>query len=417
MKQNIFIAALLAGMLALAGCGGGGSVTAPPANTMVDDMDDDKEMTDDTEVVEEEETEPTPATFSNVDASGASFVTGEGGAPEEGVVSPLGSGRNAIVGNVTLTCPSTAGTNGCQWRISGGNIQATGGVTAVVTPLPVTPTVVATPADGNWLSKGSIVEAVPAAGTLTTYDVVINGVQQQIDGSGRLGTTPDSKVEDLLISHTRTESDNLSTAANDTNDFLVFGTWLEPATLTNTSVTPKQVWHGSMPRVAPVRKQADNATYTGGVHGFFKAGASGTWTAWTGAALLTANFVKGEVSGMIDNDASNTTVDVLDEPGIMSAGVSHISLKGATFADSLSGKVTIVGTGAAPGSNAITRNAPSSGTWEGGFFGPSGADPTGIAGAFNAERKEAAAKSTGLPTTLHSAVEVFHINGAFEAQR
>jgi len=354
---------------------------------------------------------PTPATFTNVDASGASFVTGEGGAPEEGVVSPLGTGRTASVGNVTLTCPTTAGTNGCQWRIKDGNIQSTGGVTAVVTPLPVTPQVSTAPVDGNWLSKQNIVAAVPADAS-DTYTAVINGVEHSMNISARRATTPDREVTRLMIADTR---DPVGGDGVSDEDFLVWGTWIDPATRTQANDIPKEVWHGSIPHGEPSRTTGSPATYTGDANGFFKVGTGG-WTHWDGKASLTANFIKGEVTGIIDGDNTNTVPDALTTQGISRANVSHIVLRMAKFGENLKGQVRIVGTGSVAGQNTAVA-APSSGTWEGGFFGSTigNADPTGIAGGFNAQRNAAEAKTTGLTNTRHSEVGKFQIRGAFGA--
>ena len=459
MDNRHISAALLAGVLALAGCGGGSDNTTmapPPENgtgntgSMPDgdgmDEDDgngDGAMDDDAMddgAMDDKDMEDMAGEYKSITPMGANVSVDTGGLSAGRIAA--GASRTVPNSNVTIKCE---GDEDCTYRVTNtGDIQATGQATASI---PSIPAPAAPPEDGNWLSASSLVGAIPAtipAGGTGPLAVTINGVKRtvtgnklaepadvmaevKVNGAGVVAGTSVVPVTGAQL--TGTGIDRLwlrhdRGAANDP-DFLVWGAWIDAGTAAVPSPVPEQTFGGSIPHGAPT-KTAGSATYDGTAHGFYKAG-SGSWENWTGGAELKANFATQKVSGTIahiatdDDAAASVSVDAGDlidfrpsesgAPPVIGDHVARINLGMADMGASLGGKATIRG-------STTTRNAPSSGTWNGAFFGPATGDPTGVAGSFSARRPAAKATPAGtIPSRAHDAVDSFEINGAFGAEK
>jgi len=402
MKISRFLlpAVTLAGALALAGCGGDGDPMEEMDDMEMSDADADADADGDADM-DDDKTDMGDGSKSLRLPDGTSInwaAVGRGGPIE------IAAGSTRVLDGVYFTCSP----DGADCTINAGSgerisITYTGGT---LTPSETDPTVMvpktSQAGSDHWLSAANIVAAVPADGT-ANLSVTIGNVKHQIAalkstpssaGSG----TPDAKVDKLTLRHDRADATD--------PDFLVWGTWEEPAA-PGVGNKPKhhQVWGGSKVYDVTPSTQLETATYAhpGGAHGFYKRG-SGSWTHWVGDPTLTANFGKGVISGMI----TPTTAGVTQAgTGVNVGGVASIKLGETAIGSTMSGSVTLTG-------GASVENAPSSGSWEAGFFGSTSEAPTGIAGGFNAERKAAAMKM-GAPNVAHGAVGSFHINGAFAA--
>jgi len=279
---------------------------------------------------------------------------------------------------------------------------------------PKPPTVAAQPDSDSWLSDKNLVAGVIAGddGGITLQ--TDTGLKVTADKAGEI-TIAGNK---LTLDHNRPLK---SADADKYTDYLVWGIWEQPPAAgsgTAGKTMRKQLWAGSQPyAVAPPTvgtakyggdpsNSADDATGAN-THGKFKLG-SGSWKEWGGKTELTADFGKGTVGGhiIVHTTALSGAESDNDKPG---KGADRIVLKPTQIGSTFSGSATIrtIGSGA---------NAPSSGTWEGGLYGPSDGTPTGIAGGFNANRPAVAAAKTYVPGVNNKvAVEALSINGAFGA--
>ena len=316
--------------------------------------------------------------------------------------------------SLEITCDEGQA-SGCLWRIRNGEVEVIGDHEAKRID-PVVPQV-SNAENDNWLSSKNIVGGVDIDGGVeisleTTAGAAVDltvATEETINGNR------------IILDHDRGDVDGGD------QDFLVWGAWQEPAppgSGTSGKPTHKQVWGGSRPRTA-APPTAGSATYLSGdnnVHGFYKDG-SGSWTTWSGDARLVANFTQGTISGAIaggfNAEGSDPTSGAINAGAV--ANVFHsISLKPTAIGATMSGSVTIQGSETEGNiANPTSRNAPSSGSWEAGFFGPASESPTGIAGAFNAKRPAAIASSgsSQVPGKFHSAVGNLEVNGAFGAAR
>lgn len=415
MKISRFLlpAVTLAGALALAGCGGDG-----------DPMEDDMGGMGSGE------------STSNGDGDGGGESTGGTGADTGGTGTAtsqfsdaalpsaasgivynadnrqhiqVGTGKSSPVGssNVSVTCPP-ASVGGCLYRVTpAGGIETTnGGIVGLTNPVPAAP---GAPASDSWLSGPNLVGSVPAGGT-PGLSVTINGVKRTVTSLAASATTPipgaqltGTGIAHLWLRHNK---------GNNDPDFMVWGSWVDAPTASVSSPTPEHTFGGSVPHGKPT-KTAGSAAYDGDAQGFYKAG-SGSWKPWKGDARLTANFSTQKVTGVIANTIDDVTGT--ESGDLIEDHVNSIRLGSADMGASLSGKATIRGVGGHELANS-ERNAPSSGTWNGAFFGPTSADPTGVAGSFSAKRPEApatiAGRSSHVPGKWHGAVGNLEVSGAF----
>ena len=388
----------VAGALALAGCGGGGD--------SMDDMDMDDEKDD--EVVVEEKTAAT------VGLDGKRLAAGS----VDRVIKIPATGEETKVDDVYFTC--AVGTEACVITIPAGEsvfeVSYTGG-TLTASATKKAPTVADAPETGNWLSAASIVGAIPADGddAVTSPDslsLTIGGVKRTIvanpDTAGARQTTPDDKVDQLILRHDR--------GSQADGDFIVWGSWMEPVEGTG-SDKPRQVWGGSVPYKGTPPKTAGGATNKAiyvaadGVHGFSNG------TPWTSDVRMEADFDDQTVKGAIGEGLTatvTTPTGPVDLDGTANDFFS-ITLKQTGIGSTMSGSVTVAGDNDATIDG--QKNAPSSGTWKAGFFGAESAGsttPGGIAGEFSVTRPKAGRTPT-TATDPHKRVGALSISGAFGA--
>ena len=166
-------------------------------------------------------------------------------------------------------------------------------------------------------------------------------------------------------------------------DYLVFGYWNELADYTR--VTP--FYWGPMPYAGDVTaRTAPSVAYHGLAAGTFKSAGHRHRGYFTASATLTADFRAGILSGrvrgfqlrIVTNDAPPTTTGA-------SVSLNPINLTGNHF-------------------SGATGNG---GAWSGSFFGPAGADPTGVAGVFDDR----------IATTINGEYVWTAVTGAFGATR
>jgi len=338
----------------------------------------------------------------------------------------VAKGKVAIpASNLSVMCDDD---DGCQYRVLANTIETTNGATIVLTN-PV-PQVSGGPSDsGNWLSGTALVGAVPVE-VSNPLAVVINGVQRSVTRTalgGNQGAPATNAqlagtgIDRISLRHSRATANEAGNRRNETVDFLVWGAWIDAATAAVPSPIPERTWGGSISHGKPSRTAGPSATYVGEAQGFAKT--TGGWTPWGGRVNLTANFSTQNVTGVI---AQSDTIAAApggtpDTALVTGTDIHSIHLGKAPFGSELSGTVTIRGTGAAENETAgrtDARNAPSSGTWAGAFFGPTSADPTGIAGGFSAKRP-ASVSTTGTQSHYvgrwHGSVGSAEVTGAFGA--
>ncbi len=370
-------AVMVAGALALAGCGGGSSTT-PAATTP--------------------QVTPTPPTPPTPPASPASATVGLDGkrlaaGSVDRVIKIPATGAETKIEDVYFTC---TGTEACVITIPAGEsvfeVSYTGGtLTASASKAP--PKVAEAPEGEHWLSDRNLVSGLAADGGGIELETA-TGLKATV----RKGMRDPVSGNMLTLNNDRGRSDT---------DFLIWGVWEEPpapGSGTAGKTTRKILWAGSQPyRVDP--PSTGKATYncagtcSGKAHGLYSLN-GGAWTVWTGGnPELTADFGKGTVSGKID----------LSTPiGTSAHEANRINLKETAIGTSFSGSATIHTSGSGG------AGAPSSGTWEGGFFGPSDGSPTGIAGGFNVTRPAADANPNSA-TRNTAAVHSLSITGGFGA--
>ena len=401
-------AVTVAGALALAGCGGGSSTTGVGVPAASSDTDTDTDTN--TTVANSNVLTPykVPGGFLH-----ANLDDGDDGAIPRGEKTSIGGQLIRGVSNANgaeITCPSTA-TNGCRWSFENGQLLLSGGATAVR----IEPPAVSAPtetASTHWLSAGKIVSAINTGdGGLeiqTAGGATVAIAEASVDRPGTRLAAGTASYETADGSDVFLGNDRTTTGAGH-GDFLVWGAWEEKQ---NGKTVRRTVAGGSVPYTGPT-PTTGTATYIGPALGFYKHG-SGSWADWRGNARLTANFADGgKISGGIKSTAADNTNWATENTPIVAGHFASVSLKD-------DGSVAIVGfdSSGVPGSltTNLEPNAPSSGTWEHDYFGPSnGNRPTGVAGTFAAVRPEAKAKANGLPSANHDAVYKLDVLGSFGA--
>jgi len=428
-------AALLAGALALAGCGGGSGVT--PGSS---DNDDD--------------TPPSPSTTlppKPTALTGTGLTNGTGEAYTIRIVKkPDGSnGTYPTPNGGTITCPSDE----CVITVGAQRgtpvVTVTGGATFAPKAVVEAPRGDRTAGGGEasvaWLSDRNLLNAVKmnAAGTAVQGITITDsrGIEHtlltgssQVGGGGNfngdaavhVAGTGGSTVGKVVIEAVGQEGDDTAlrlihtrgrqvtnnaddiTADRDTtlSDYLVFGTWL---TKTGADSGPQNdpiseiLVAGSLPWKTEDLPTVGDARYEGKALGHYKRGKTGKndpWREWDGTVELKANFTgnTNAISGTIHTGINDHDTD---------SSVEMVPIALDRLLLGQPGKVSGVG----------------SGTWEAGFYGtPINGAPNGVAGSFRTERaaRPAGTRVTPLPgggtlETEQSAVVRAIVQGAFGA--
>ena len=412
MDKRFIPVAMLAGALALAGCGGGSDTPAASSANGANGANG-----------------TNPGTTANggyvtVDATqvpGGYDLT-DADEDDKGQIRSGGKGIWPGMDGTRLevTCNDD---DGCLWRVRNGQIQVTGDFEAERIDPPV-PEVVG---DGNthgnvdsesWLSNNALVRAVKSDGKLEVIrnhvpltvitaanangGVFSNGMADRpADGSVTTDPAIGTVTVDagggfethLRLSHTRNRTNNGPDQAL-VNEYLVYGAWETRTDSGNRPgggdesddldpVEPPQadaVWWGSIPRTDPEAWGTGSAQYVGKVLGHYKA-ASGTikskdpWTEFVADADLRANFAPQQrnIRGRILSDIGTPSTPIVPSSGAL-AGVTRIDLEQVKIGASMRGDTAIGGTG-------------NTGKWNAGFFGTAvGGEPGGIAGDFAGQR-------------------------------
>jgi len=390
MKQNIYIAALLAGMLALAGCGGGGSASNEPPP-------------------------PPPEAATSVsledvtaDVMVMKFGLTENGQKSDPITIEAGESSDDYHG-ITFSCP--AGDTDCvatfENRLGKLVVKSTGGLTAKDTPTPDP-----TPPD---LTAGTTPRPTESTDPLSN-DVLVKTLKGDAENdtvwttsSGRarpIGTWMLTPLGDPKIT---------LTIAGDANAY--WGHWVE-STVVETLGSPDRtvigkrgtVWGGSTPYGKKPDDSITRAVYSGtggNVQLYHSAtGEADEWQTGTGDLSLTADFKTGMVGGNI---------------GIANAVITGSKVDGDAASDenitlmptAIDGSGTFSGTAKFANADVTRQN----GSWNGGFFGDTTevADneqkhkaPSHVAGQFSVSR--AAVGTSSDPDETQSAL---HIRGAF----
>ena len=407
MDKRFIPVAMLAGALALAGCGGGSDTPAassgqnPPANGTNPPASSNNEL--------KPLALPAAANLSlkNTDAP-------QGTIPADGY---------RDFGNVRISCPK--GTAPCAYEIRGGRVYANNGAepSIVQAPgLPRVPTATSSVERGHWLDDDNLVEGVGRINQGDANEITLPrgaaripiqistftpGLDGNLDGTDDAvsamsgdwtGTPTNTVLEDydretkLRLAHTReAQGSAVTDAATRNYDYLVYGAWEQQSTQASagypTERTMGVLAAGSDPYGITPARDLRNATYKGGVLGFHKLG-SGDWNEMAGGIVLKASFGEQLISGVIDI-----------QDNVVTGGATGITIPKTPIRSN-----TVTGTGLkfigeGPGT------AAESGTWNGEFFGLVGRDgPSGVAGDFSVARP-------ALGST-----QSYDVTGAFGAQ-
>jgi len=437
MKQNILIAALLAGMLALAGCGGGsssGGGNGEDDTTTTNNNDDTTTTTTsgpatlsgtgltagDPIRLEKDETHTTPngGTITCPTAECIITVADQRGTPKVTATGEATFKPKATVRVNTNDRTAGAGDSGISWltdrhlinavyldgaAVGGIKIDGPRGSEHELTSGPGDDSILGNADDASVGAGGMFnqdPEVTPTSGSLIGKTVIEAAGQRGDDTTLRLIHTRGR----TYIASSNSDDDEVLDRDTTFSDYLVFGTWLTvTAADDGPQNTPKigALVAGTLPYDTDDLPTIGDARYEGKALGYHRPG-SGTWIEWDGLVELKANFsrntssVSGSITGVqIGTDPNDNTAIFLDP----------ISLDKVTIGQS--GKVSGVG----------------SGTWEVGFYGtPINGAPNGIAGSFATSRaaqpertrttqiSPGVTESTDLP-----AVTAIEIRGAFGA--
>lgn len=222
-----------------------------------------------------------------------------------------------------------------------------------------------------------------------TFDGWFNGVPGEFscsDTTCTAATGTDGRLRSLTGAWTFTPAaegapHTIRGSAQFDTDYLSFGYWLKTTTTAggDTTYGVGTFATGSMPFAdAEISALTGTAKYTGPAVGMFATMTrAGTFTAET---ELTANFDNDTISGMVENFmlTNRNGRSVKNDWTLMLNSAS-------STANTFSGTTT--GTGGTAGS------------WKGGFYGPSGGKPSGVAGEFTGHFEDG------------------HVIGAFGAER
>ena len=438
MKQKIYIVALLAGMLALVGCGGG--------NSSSDDDDTTTTTTNGTTT-----TAGTPKTLSGTGLTTGDPIRIEAGekyeTPNGGMISCTGSTDCVIEVADQRGTPLVTVTEGTASFAAKAATQAPkSGQTAGVDMN-----------DSDWLSRRNVINAVKlnAQGTAVEGITITDsrGIEHGLKaGSDRDDNTDSSvaaeaalenggmfdgdggdhdihagsaighvTIEDagghdtrLRMVHTRgrdfkIEDDNVRDRETTFSDYLVYGTWLiETGADSGPDVQQeaRPFAYGSLPwghtgDNTPLPGAGD-ARYEGKALGHYKLGSAKEWSEWDGTVSLKANF-SGKTAKIEGNIWSREPIQDLTTTTI---GDNNV-LVGLSAADlGQEGKVSV-----------------GDGKWSHAFYGTKiNSIPNGVAGSFSTSRAGVAAGTRLTPDgnggTISrpiTAVTAAEVHGAFGA--
>ena len=410
MKQNIFIAALLAGMLALAGCGGGSSSNNSGGN-------DDKTPPP----------PPPPTTTKTAGVPNNQVIAGN----TAGLSFNLATGELRQIGNYWFRC--TGGT--CAGSVAAGAVVGTVSYTGTGTLeiLASNPTLAdSSTANTNQptestdpLSNDVLVKALNTqGGTRTAANRTVWNT-----GAGNAAVTNST---DTVIGSSQSFTPlggartNLWIAGVGTNNNAVYyGIWeksvpdLSTRTPNGRSITERgTVWGGATPYGVKPDDSLDTATYTsttGGVFLYYSTDGSAANDDWTrlsdGDFTLTANFETGMVGGNISSASLDGLTSRINNQTVNAANSGNdIRLK----------ETSINASGTFSGVADFRNGSRQSGSYNGGFFGPATnvpaggvqayASPTHVAGEFSVSRPSIAGATPGAANARQSEL---HIRGAF----
>jgi len=422
MDRKFIPVAMLAGALALAGCGGGSSTTAPGSEPEITPS-----------------TPATPATPATPEARPAT-LTGTGLTNSGGTAYDIRLEKDETYGTPnggTITCP----TNECVITVGAQRgtptVTATGGATFAAKAVVRAPREDRTAGGGDssveWLSDRNLLNAVktsvgdsgievdgititdsrnsehillqqvfPAvdeSDATSRTELYDQGTANEAVGNGgafnsnaEITPTSGSKIGRVVIEaasqngddttlrlvHTRGRA--VTTADDETrdrdttlSDYLVFGTWL---TVTGADDGPQNdprtgvLVAGTLPVDTADLPTTGDARYEGKALGHYKRGKVGKsdpWSEWEGTVDLKANFSRG--TSAISGQITTNIPDGRNVGGTENVHMAPIALGRLTIGQS--GKVSGVGAG----------------TWEAGFYGtPINGAPNGIAGSFQTIR-------------------------------
>jgi len=333
MKQNIYIAALLAGMLALAGCGGGSS--SGPANGMGTGMN------------------------GNGDAE-PKTLTETGLANDTGKVRTIriDAGKKHTTPSGMISCTSDTA---CRVTVSADEGSP------VVTVTEGAATFAKTTPAGNTTPTGDSVAQSSDENIINAIagDAKIHGQALKLDdnlgSAGQKIAIGDNKEVVLRLgTATKVDSNNsenmvtLNAATPTSSNYIFWGYWQE-GTIGSDKSTRTLLWGGDNPyEKKPDSADLDKAKakYLGDALLYHKTGTATTWTAGSGTVDLDANFADGTIKGTVLSTPANG----------FGTGVS-ISLGEASISD----------TGTFSGSKTKFTGGKNfdagSGSWSGQFFG------------------------------------------------
>jgi len=344
MKQNILIAALLAGMLALAGCGGGSSSNNQQVNNMVDCDDGSKAAT----------AAGCPMPTPMVDLPAGNNL--DGGPDKHSGEYNVDAGKTRDVGNVRFSC---TGSTDCTFTIGDQRTSpvvtvAAGTVTATTVPVPGSQTVPGSTGSISGSNEVTIVNAAVDGSGNWTFTIKDGGAEKEkiaitdnianaeADNPAWLNSnnelTPPEAILYSLAAYAKTKADGADTIV-DNDNLMLLGAWaVYPA---GTSPKPGKLAHATALTDAGKRyldrrlgvKGTTAATYNGEAVGITVKAMNGTGTAetpfkadyeaWTGGAVrLMADFEKMELKGWVKKN------------GILNSdnGNAEITLKKASIA-------------------------------------------------------------------------------------
>ena len=422
MKQNIFIAALLAGMLVLAGCGGGSS-----SNNNGDDKMPPPPppggATTATAV-----TLPASATVAGVDLE-------EDGSQRVLTIKAGDPVASRTFGGVVYTCPAGECMATFENRLGNLVVTSTGGLTAAAQRTAPTGNTAPTGTSVAQSSDANIMAALEGDGQVHGFDLIITNATGGIRNTAGDTATPQTGGQRIPLAggryvrlrlNTATPADQDSPGAIDEilddaaitagEDYIFWGHW-EEGVIGTATPTRSLLWGGKNPYgKKPVAGNDlvgvtnNRATYNGNARTYHKLGTATTWTSALAGVVLEANFADGTISGTITPSADG--------------GVTNNSAYGTGVTISL-GEASISDTGTFSGTKTKfaggTNFDAGNGSWSGGFFGDTlsaaaatfGDDmaPFQAAGQFSVRRAAKAAGTGGTPT----ATGALQVNGAFGA--
>ena len=413
MDKRFIPVAMLAGALALAGCGGGSNTTAGGSGDAMT-CDDDEMLVGGQCVAkvadDEDDDDPTPATLSGTGLTEAGEIRlvkdQEYETPNNGIITCTTDECVITVANqrgtprVTVTS-GTATFEPYDELLVANTTDRTGGVTGGT----------------DWLSNRNLIRAIKQndAGAIYVEIEAPNGAPSR----GRNNASPseilapvgtaaggafDSNLDavtggsatnhivvdtlggretDLRLVHTRgrTVTGEGVVADRDTllTDYLVFGAWERRTSANSGPTSDSQLGYlatGTIHRTDPGTFGIGDARYEGKALGHYSH-AGGDWTEWEGTVVLEANFAPQErqIEGTVTIPAADDTY------GQIPAGhnLGTINLKTASIGSNASGDAAIAG--------GVGSGSGSTGRWHANFYGTAiNGSPNGVAGDFRTQR-------------------------------